>query len=504
MSSGFFHRLALSIVALGALWLRTAEISRRPMHADEANQAVKTGDLIEHGHYAFDPRDHHGPTLYYAAVPLAWLRGERTLAALTETTVRLVPAIAGTLSVLLLAALVFNGWPGPGNRISADNTARSITEPPPPETKTHWRALLAATFLALSPPAVYYSRYFIQETLLVTFTLALLVCAHRWWLSGSLRWVIGAGIALGLMQATKASTPLFVGAAVVAALAARAPRPAASRPGLHVGLALMVAGAVAALFYSSFGQNPLGIRDALSVYGPAWHRASEGAGHEKPWWYYLQLFTWQRQGGLSSQQLLFSALAMVGAGLAFFQPGKFWRGTACYTAIVAVALSITPYKTPWHAVHLVPGLAVMAAFAIAAAPQAWLGSCVALVALIAQFSQTRLVAFIRPADARNPYDHVHSAPDVLKYRPLVEAALASAPGGVVRVIGSEYWPLPWYLRGLPRIGYWSVPPDNCDGVLIIATDAQAASVREKLHGRYTENYLGLRPGVMTVIFTRQP
>ena len=89
--------LPLALVALAALWLRTHDLARRPMHADEANQAVKLGNLLEHGRYAFDPQDHHGPTLYYATLPVAWLRGETTLATLTETTVRLVPALAGTV-----------------------------------------------------------------------------------------------------------------------------------------------------------------------------------------------------------------------------------------------------------------------------------------------------------------------------------------------------------------------------------------------------------------------
>ena len=62
----------LALITLAAWWLRTHDLARRPMHADEANQAVKTGELLAIGHYAFDPRDHHGPTLYYLALPIAW------------------------------------------------------------------------------------------------------------------------------------------------------------------------------------------------------------------------------------------------------------------------------------------------------------------------------------------------------------------------------------------------------------------------------------------------
>ena len=47
----------------------------RPMHHDEANQAVRFGRLLETGEYRYDRRDHHGPTLYYLTLPVAWLRG---------------------------------------------------------------------------------------------------------------------------------------------------------------------------------------------------------------------------------------------------------------------------------------------------------------------------------------------------------------------------------------------------------------------------------------------
>ncbi len=59
----FFRWLPLALLTLAAFWLRTHDLARRPMHADEANQAVKLGELLDAGRYAFDPRDHHGPTL---------------------------------------------------------------------------------------------------------------------------------------------------------------------------------------------------------------------------------------------------------------------------------------------------------------------------------------------------------------------------------------------------------------------------------------------------------
>jgi uncharacterized protein (TIGR03663 family) len=477
--------LPLLLVTLAAFWLRTRGLAARPMHADEANQAVKAGELLESGHYSFDPHDHHGPALYYAVLPVAWFRGERTLADLDELTVRLVPALGGTAAVLLLGLLA-----APLGR---------------------WPSLAAAAFLAVSPPAVYYSRFFIQETLLAAFTLGAFVCARRWWTTGLTRWAAAAGACAGLMQATKASAPLFLLAGFAAFLIAR-PRPDANatrRPvrGLLIGAGLGLA--VAALFYSSFGTHLAGLRDAVETYGDIAARLRAGdTGHEKPWWYFIRLFAWQRTGGLLFEQAGFAVLTLAGFGVALAGRTPLLRWAACYSALVLLALSATAYKTPWHAIHLVPGFALLAAGALAALARSGPGKVAAAVAAISVLAmllfQTDRVTRAYASDARNPYAYVHSSPDVLKFRALAEAALVRSPGGPVRVISGEYWPLPWYFRGLEHVGYWTQPPADCDGALVIASADLADAVRPRLRGAYRESYLGLRPGFVCVVFTPLP
>ncbi len=92
-----FTLVELLVVVAAAVAVRVADLDARPMHADEANQAVKLGALLETGEYRFDPQDHHGPTLYYFALVPAWLSGERSLAALTETAVRATPVIINAI-----------------------------------------------------------------------------------------------------------------------------------------------------------------------------------------------------------------------------------------------------------------------------------------------------------------------------------------------------------------------------------------------------------------------
>jgi predicted membrane-bound mannosyltransferase len=156
-------------------------------------------------------------------------------------------------------------------------------------------------------------------------------------------------------------------------------------------------------------------------------------------------------------------------------------------------------------VHFVPAMAILAAGALAAVNRLPTGRFVAAALAIAVLGmlgkQTRLVAFQRPADARNPYAYVHSSPDVMKIRQLAEEALARSPDQPIRVVSEEYWPLPWYLRGLPRVGFWTTPPEDCDGALVITSTTQGEAVRAKLRGHYRESILGLRPGVLCIVFT---
>lgn len=461
----------LLLVVLFALGLRLQNISARPMHADEANQAVKLGEMIEGGTYRFDPRDHHGPTLYYLSLLPARLRGESTLEAMTETTVRLTPALSGVAAVALLWWLVL-----PLGR---------------------WPAFAAAVFLAVSPAAVYYSRYFIQESLLVMFTLGALVFGRGWWQRGGWPWAGATGLCLGLMLATKASAVPYAAAALLALMVCGRPWRAGKSLWRDAGVAVGISLLVAAAFYSSFGNNPGGLRDAVVTPWTMLTRVGGGeSGHEKPWWYYARLFVFQRNGGYLWDQTLFVLPALVGGVLAWRRRGL-PRFVAVYTAVVALLLSLTPYKTPWQVVNLVPGLCVLAALAVTQL-RGWKAASLGLVVVLGLGWQTRQAVFQRPADERNPFAYVHTVPDMLK----VPALAAKAPAGPVKVISREYWPLPWYLRGRPETGYWAEAPADCDGALVFAEAEQADAVRARLRGHYQESFLGLRPGFVVVVFER--
>src|SRR5512139_543000 len=150
------HRRAwmfLAIVVLAAA-LRVPSLDVRPMHADEAVHAAKMGRLLEHDRYEYDPEEYHGPTLNYLTLLPARLTGAARYADLNEVTLRIVPAAIGVLLVAAHALLI----PLLGFRAAA----------------------LAALLTAVSPAMVYYSRYYIQETLLLAFSFGALVSIGRY------------------------------------------------------------------------------------------------------------------------------------------------------------------------------------------------------------------------------------------------------------------------------------------------------------------------------------
>src|SRR5207302_680462 len=79
-------------------------------------------------------------------------------------------------------------------------------------------ALAGAALLAISPGAVYLSRYFIHETLLVFFTLGLIVAALRFYETARSRYLMLAAAAAALVFATKETAFISAGVLLVALL----------------------------------------------------------------------------------------------------------------------------------------------------------------------------------------------------------------------------------------------------------------------------------------------
>jgi uncharacterized protein (TIGR03663 family) len=471
----------LAVVALAA-GLRFPHLNRRPMHVDEAVHAYKLDELYRTGRYVYDLHEFHGPTLYYAAIPALWLSGASDWTDISAATLRIVPVIFSLL--LLLTPLLL---------------LRDLG---------HWPVVIAALLTAISPALTFFSGYYIQETLLVCFTFTWLAASWRWYRARHLTWALLAGLALGLMHATKETWIIAAGGGAVALLVDVWRHKPTRRHGWHLPIALGVAAVVATAFFSAFGTNWQGPLDSLRAFTIYFDRAGEGGIHEHPWWYYwrMLLYAHYAPGPVWSEALIV-LLGLAGGFIALLQrpiPGvcpRLARFLAVYTLATAAIYTVLPYKTPWcaltflHGFTLLAGLAtvwLLAAIRVRPAQVAVGGLLLLLAAQLVL--QNRRTTGRFDADPRNPYVYAatgHKVTALAEYT----AALAAATDRplVIKVIAHNEWPLPWYLRHHAYVGYYNGPPADPDADLVLVGQDFAEPIAATLAGDYAPpSYYGVR------------
>ncbi|MDP2884981.1 MAG: TIGR03663 family protein [Ignavibacteria bacterium] len=468
------------VALIAGVLLRLLSLDLRPMHTDEAVHAVKFGELLEHGTYHYDKKEYHGPTLNYLTLIPAWLSSKNNLTEVTETTLRIVPALCG-FSVILLLFLI----KGLGRQATA------------------WAALLTAC----SPVTVFYSRYYIQEMLLVCFTFGFIVSLYRLLLSGKSIWAALAGVQAGLMYATKETWLISAGCMglsllVVILLHRQKGERQYSLSLKNLGVVILAASLTAILFFSSFTTNWNGVVDSLLAYQTYFQRAGESGRHGHPWYYFLKLLTWSRGSeGPVWTEIAILVFGLVGIWSALKDKTEtdrsardFKRFVGLYGLFMFIVSSAIPYKTPWLIVGAWQAFIVMAACAVVAflewfREQQWRHVGFAIVLLIIGHLawQASLSNFKYCDDPGNPYVYAHPTKDVQHVAAMVEnAARHSGQGSSMPVLvvypGDDYWPLPWYLRSLKHVGWWgNVEKDFSPTRVILASPEVENALLRKLY-----------------------
>ncbi len=520
--------LAIGIVAAAAA-LRLPDLAERPMHTDEAVNAVILDTLRSQADYVYDPIEHHGPSLPYFALSMLRVGGVDSFAAMSETQLRLVTALFG----IALVGLLFLLGPlvGSVGRLSAMSLA------------------------ALSPAAVYYSRYYIHEMLLVVFSLLAIVGLWRGVQSRHpatrAAWWIASGLGLGFMHATKETCVISYAAMAVGVMAAwrgaalpgasargdtrnGAGTPLSKRGWLLFTIVPAVLASVAC--FSFFGTDARGPLDSVLTFDTYLRRAG-GADtlHVQPWWYYFTLlgytklgpFVWSEvavfifgvvglfavwRGAVRSQLLSYESLPTT------VDP-RFARFIAAYALTMTAVYVAIPYKTPWCILEFWLPWMVLAGLGVGSllSPSGWgrrrplaIVATLIFVASIAHLGrQAYLAAFPLSGSYRNPYVYAHPLGGVVQLSDYVCKLVTLDPSPVktpVLVYSDHPWPLPWYLRSLDRVGYWDRAEGATDVLqsvgpaIIIAAESEADAIRDALPTEYAVNTYGLRPGVRLVLF----
>jgi uncharacterized protein (TIGR03663 family) len=494
----------LVVALIAGAFLRLPSLGLRSMHTDEAVHAVKFGTLLETGTYRYDKNEYHGPTLNYLTLLPAWISSEKKLADVTETTLRIVPVFFGFCLVVLLVLV-------------GDIDRKSLS--------------FAALLTACSPAMVYYSRYYIQEMLLVCFAFGLIVAGYRLIMSGRTFWAILAGACAGLMHATKETSLISFGAMGLAVLGVLLLRRHEGRPGLPVSVgnlavALFSGVAVSVMFFSSFFTHWQGVADSVLAYQIYFGRAGQSALHGHPWYYYLQLLTWSKgdHGPVWTESAI-TAFGLLGIWSALREKAGSEHGgrdlrifLGLYAILMFVISSTIPYKTPWSILSALQPLIIMAGCGLATF-LTWLGArrlrsvgILVTTVLVGHLTwQAYLANFTYYDDPVNPYVYSHPTNDVRLVAGIVRDVVQASPEGLampVQVVcpGDDYWPLPWYLRSLPNVGWWNAAGENfvptrlilsspeVEAVLLVKLYERPSPGNRPLYVPLFDRTMSLRPG----------
>lgn len=463
-------------IAAAALLLRMFDLDLKPLHHDEGVNAFFLANLVRPPHtYRYDPANYHGPALYY----LAWVSAQ--LFGLTDFALRFIPAIFGLLTIAFVLLL----------------------RRPLGDVGT----IAAGVMLALSPGAVFHSRYFIHESILVWSTLGVVAACYKYLNGRRGGWFLLAALAAAGMTATKETWIISAGVLICASVGTVLwcrwrGRVAALGPLTLPGTGVILAGTVVfigvnLLLYTSLFTNWAGAADSVRAFD-VWTQTGQVA-HQQPWFAYV---AW-----LAEHELPLLVLGLSGAGLAF------WRGDDWFAVFVGLwgvgilaAYSLIPYKTPWLTLNVLPPLALSAGWLIDGlariANATWRRSAIVAGALIAAVMtyQTIALNFVSYDDERHGYVYAQTSRELLglvdSIRDLIGRTQERVP---VLVMSPDHFPLSWYLRDVAAAYPGRV--ENATQGVVIASRSQDAEVANVLGDRFVrQGEYSLRAGVVLVLY----
>ena len=508
--------ICLGIVAFIALLFCTVDIHNRPLHGDEGVNTIKFKILYGYGTFHYNPHEYHGPSLYYLSYPVMLANGLPSYAESTVGMYRFVPAffLVGTIALL---------W------FIRDGLGKDAT-------------VAAGLVTAFSPVFIFYGRYYIHEWLLVFFSMVMLVGIWRYLNNRTWQNAALIGVGLGMMHTTKETCIIAWFAMTIGCIywwfVTRKENDEQivrfTCTPIHAAVITLVAVVLSVLFFSAFFTYPDGVLDSILTYKQYFVRAGgEGSYglHDQPWYYYLRMLAFSKAGPgpwfSEAPLLLFAVIGGIAPWISKWplDGNRVWlRFLSIYTLIMVMVYSLIAYKTPWCILGMVHGMTLLAGVGVYALWQAGKNTHVRMmvrvcVVLLIGFLgwQVYHANFKFPVDRRNPYLYSNPQRSMLEIPKRAETIASLHPEKMdmaVSLIGSDNWPLPFYLRAFPKLKHVIDPtPELLSAPLIIVdpdpdekqlTDPDFFErISTELSEKYHLEMKALRPRERRAIFIRK-
>ena len=383
--------------------------------------------------------------------------------------------------------------------------------------------------MALSPAMVFYSRMYIQEALFACFALAFVIGVGRVATGGGLAWAVITGVAAGLAIATKETAAIVLPAALVGrrdCLVVARTRAAAERADRRP----LAPGSPRQPHHRSGGRGAL----LFVVLRRAGSRSRTFPRRRAPISFAGSTLPVTPSRGTTTCTCSPTPRPAASAGVrdsssrspssARSRPGAASDGSSSELQLLAAL----PRRLRRHCRRDLFGDSLQDALEPAAvlcrrvrARRGWVrgarerqplarGPCVAGSRPRGRIHPPRWqawrAAITYAADPRNPYVYAQTVPDAVRMAARIRNLSAIHPDGArmqVSVIAPPYeqWPLPWYLRAMPNVGYWTAPGDvlALQAPVIVSSLEHTPALEQALGDRYVSDIFGLRPELLLAV-----
>lgn len=423
-----FSEIALWVgLLLLAILSRFLLLTNKPIHFDEGINGWFVMQMNKLGFYKYDPNNYHGPLYFYILQLFESLWG-RSLEVL-----RSVPAVFSVLSVMIFSYGVL---------------------------RSHFVNITLAVLVLISPAFIFFGRSGIHEMPFVFFQIVFALGLLRWLQQQDSKALGLFLIGLWGMVALKETFVVTLFAWVVG-LVALGPRTLCELFGMSrlkqawtrsVTVLFLVLLLLFVQLFTGFFKNPSGLLDFFKAILPWLKTGVHGQGHEKSFWYWIQV--------------LYTAepLALLGVMCAFwgaFSRHRALRVVSVFSLVQLLVYSLIPYKTVWCVLSLVWGFYFVLALTAEQIfvdrsrwrwPMAALGAVLALIG----FRSTFISVYQVPMDLTHPYVYVNSSYELVELADRITGTLKNHPElgkETVQFGMKEQWPWPWLLRDFKGAAY---------------------------------------------------
>ncbi len=461
-----FSTIALwLLLAVAAVVTRFYDLGNKPIHFDESINGWFVMQMQNLGYYKYDPSNYHGPLYFYLlqAAEVLWGRSLEVL--------RVVPSVFSVLSVMIFTFGVLRSRP-----------------------MQKWLSF----FILLSPAFLFFGRSGIHEMPFVFFQIVFALGVLRWWEQNDSK-------ALGLMMVglfgmttlkeTFVITLFCWGVALIAAgpsvwrtvLSKEKFRQAWNMRLTFLFLFLLF---LFAVVFTGYFRHMAGLVDFVRAFLPWMNTGVQGHGHEKPFWYWLQVL-WQ------AEPLVLLGVVVACAGVV--SKNTPLRVMSVFSLAQLLIYSVIPYKTVWCVLTLVWGfyfvLALTLAEITAARARLALWACVGILTGLGLNSAYASV-YRKPLQLEHPYIYVNSTYELQKLQDVLLTAAKNNPEILreyVQIGMKEQWPWPWILRSFTKMDYSLCTKHILENAVVYFCDRDGAyNVEHEIHEPYWKVELTLR------------